>query len=303
MRAKKNPAGDSMEKTTSGPEQQKRVEAESTTVVLLGTGMPRPDPNASGPATAVVVGKRLFLVDAGPGLMRQLAAAQLPIDGVTALFVTHLHSDHTLGYPDLIFTSWVMGRKDPLHAYGPHGFKQMTDHLVAAYSEDIKVRTEGLEHQTPDGFRVNANEIEPGVIYAADGVRVQAMEVAHGSWEKAFAFRIDTPSRSVVVSGDTRPHEGLVRLASGVDVLVHEVYASSKLRPESRLGGEDWPRYMQEYHTSDVELGSLASRIKPELLVLSHIIRMGASDEELLAGVRAGGFTGRVVVGRDLDRC
>jgi len=94
---------------------------ESTTVVLLGTGMPRPDPNASGPAVAVIIGNRVFLVDGGPGTERQFTAAHLPINGVTALFITHLHSDHTLGYPDLIFTSWVMGRKAPLQAYGPHG--------------------------------------------------------------------------------------------------------------------------------------------------------------------------------------
>ena len=113
---------------------------DSVVVVLLGTGMPRPDPDASGPATAVVVGRRVFLVDAGPGIERRLAAAHLPIDGVTALFITHLHSDHTLGYPDLIFTSWVMGRKQPLAAYGPHGLQKMTDHLVAAWAEDIEVR-------------------------------------------------------------------------------------------------------------------------------------------------------------------
>ena len=105
---------------------QGTVPRESTVVVLLGTGMPRPDPEASGPATAIVVGERVFLVDAGPGVERRLAAAHLPIDGVTALFVTHLHSDHTLGYPDLIFTSWVMGRRTPLRVYGPPGLKAMT---------------------------------------------------------------------------------------------------------------------------------------------------------------------------------
>src|SRR2546425_5226630 len=103
---------------------------DSAVVVLLGTGMPRPDPDASGPATAVVVRARVFLVDAGPGVERRLAAAHLPIDGVTALFITHLHSDHTLGYPDLIFTSWVMGRKQPLAAYGPHGLRKRTDERV-----------------------------------------------------------------------------------------------------------------------------------------------------------------------------
>ena len=277
------------------------IAVESVTVILLGTGMPRPNPQASGPATAIVVGDRVFLVDAGPGVERQLAAAGLPIDGVTALFVTHLHSDHTLGYPDLIFTSWVMGRRQPLQAYGPHGLKAMTDHLIAAYAEDIRIRTEGLEHQAPEGYRVAVKEIQPGVIYDQGGVRVTAVPVPHGNWPEAYAYRFDVGDRSVVISGDTRPSEALVRASRGVDVLVHEVYSGARLEPEAR-SGDDWPRYMREFHTSDREVGRLAARIRPGLLVLSHIIRMGATDEELLRGVREGGFAGRVVVGKDLDR-
>ena len=287
---------------TLNAQESQRTERESTTVVLLGTGMPRPDPKASGPATAVVVGKHVFLFDAGPGVERQLSAARLPINGVTALFVTHLHSDHTLGYPDLIFTSWVMGRKVPLHAYGPHGLQRMTDHLIAAYAEDINVRTEGLEHETPNGYAVSVHEIGTGVIYDSLGVRVTAIAVPHGNWEEAYAYRIDTQDRSVVVSGDTRYSDNLINATQGVDVLVHEVYSAAKLKPEQRTGGEDWPQYMREFHTSDTELGALAARAQPKLLILSHIIRMGATDDELLAGIRLGGFTGRAEVGRDLDR-
>jgi ribonuclease BN (tRNA processing enzyme) len=272
------------------------------TVVLLGTGMPRPNPEASGPATAVVVGDRVFLVDAGPGAERQLSAAHLPINGVTALFITHLHTDHTLGYPDLIFTSWVMGRKTPLQAYGPHGLQKMTDHLMAAYAEDIQVRTEGLEHETPGGYRVAVHEIKPGVVYDSAGVRVTAFPVQHGNWAEAYGYRFDTPHRSIVISGDTRPSEILLNASLGVDVLVHEVYSAARLKPEQRPGGEDWPKYMHEFHTSDVELGALAARIGPKLLILTHIIRMGASDNELLEGIRAGGFAGQVVVGHDLER-
>ncbi len=278
-----------------------QASADSTVVVLLGTGMPRPNPDASGPATAVVVGRRVFLVDAGTGVERQLAAARLPIDGVTALFVTHLHSDHTLGYPDLILTSWVMGRRTPLPAYGPRGLAAMTDHILAAWAEDIRIRTEGLEHEAPGGYRVRVHEISPGVVYDSGGVRVTAFPVQHGSWPEAFGFRFDTPGRSVVVSGDTRPSEDLVRAARGADVLVHEAYAEGRMAPLPNEA-KDWPDYMRSFHTSDVELGSLAARIRPRLLVLTHILRRGASDQELLADVRRGGFTGRTVVGRDLDR-
>jgi ribonuclease Z len=276
--------------------------APTTQVILLGTGTPYPDPAASGPATAVVVGGRVFLFDAGPGVMRRLKAANLPISGPEALFITHLHSDHTLGYADLILTSWVMRRRAPFPVYGPSGLRRMTSHLLAAYAEDINIRENGLEHEVAGGYRVDVHEIRGGVAYEKEGVRVTAIAVQHGAWKTAFAYRIDTADRSIVISGDTRPSDELVKAAAGVDILIHEVYSAARLKPENRPGGNDWPRYCHEYHTSDVELGSLALRIRPKLLILDHIIRMGASDEELLTGVRTGGYQERVVIGRDLDR-
>jgi len=276
--------------------------AQSTQVILLGTGTPYPDPAASGPATAVVVNGRVFLFDVGAGVMRRLRAANLPINGPEGLFITHLHSDHTLGYADLILTSWVMRRRAPFRVFGPPGLQRMTNHLLAAYSEDIRVRTNGLEREVAGGYRVSVHEIRTGVVYEKAGVRVTAIAVQHGAWRNAFAYRIDTADRSIVISGDTRPSEALVKAARRVDILIHEVYSASRLAPEDRLGGKDWPRYCREYHTSDVELGQLAARIQPKLLILDHIIRMGASDEELLAGVRAGGYSGRVVIGKDLER-
>ena len=284
------------------PDLQSVSKAVTTEVILLGTGTPYPDPAASGPATAVVVGGRVLLFDAGPGVMRRLKGANLPISGPEALFITHLHSDHTLGYADLILTSWVMRRRAPFPVYGPRGLQRMTNHLLAAYSEDINIRAHGLEHEVPGGYRVDVHEIHRGVVYEKDGVRVTAIAVQHGAWQNAFAYRIDTADRSIVISGDTRPSEELVKAAQGVDVLIHEVYSAARLKPEDRPGGADWPRYCHEYHTSDVELGALALRIRPRLLILDHIIRMGASDEELLAGVRAGGYTEKVVIGRDLER-
>jgi ribonuclease Z len=276
--------------------------SQKTQVILLGTGTPYPDPNAAGPATAVVVGKRVFLFDAGVGVMRQVNAAGLPISGPEAAFITHLHSDHTLGYDDLILTSWIMRRTSPFPVYGPPGLRRLTRHLLAAYSEDISVRTYGLERETAGGYRVNVHEIRAGVVYEKGGVRVTAFRVPHGSWQQAYGYRIDTPDRSIVISGDTRPSEALVRASRGVDVLVHEVYSPIHLAPEQRPGGEYWPQYMRRFHTSDIELGALAARINPKLLLLTHLIRFGSTDDELRAGVRAGGFTGQVVVGQDLGR-
>ncbi len=290
-----------------GPQSPNRPIAQSTdstTVILLGTGVPIPDPQAQGPATAVTVGQRIFLFDAGPGVERQLAAAGLPFrDGpVTAVFLTHLHTDHTLGLPDLIFTSWVMGRRLPLRIIGPPGTQAMTDHLLAAWSEDIAIRTEFGEHAKAGGYKVAVQEVEGGVVYDSAGVRITAIPVLHGGWKYAFGFRIEAPGKTIVISGDTRPSPALERAARGADILIHEVYPAVRLRPEPQPGGDSWPRYMRSFHTSDRELGALASRAKPKLLVLYHIVRMGGTDAELLAGVKAGGFTGRTVIGKDLQR-
>jgi ribonuclease BN (tRNA processing enzyme) len=276
------------------------IAPESTVVVMLGTGTPRPVPDASGPATAVVVGNRVFLVDAGAGVERRLAAAGLPTDGVTAVFITHLHSDHVLGLADLIFTSWVTGRSRPFPLYGPHGLGQMVEHLYAAFQEDIQIRTEGLEHESRDGYRVTVREIAPGVVYDSGGVRVTAFLVNHGEWREAYGYRFDTPGRSIVLSGDTRPSEELVRMAKGVDILIHEVQPSDSTRAPRNRTPTDWARYVAQYHTTALQLGVLAAQAGPKLLVVYHYGRQVGADQ-LLADIRRA-FSGPVVFATDLQR-
>jgi ribonuclease BN (tRNA processing enzyme) len=275
---------------------------DSAVVITLGTGTPVPNPERSGPATAVVVGGRVFLFDAGPGVMRRVAAAGLPIDGVTAAFITHLHSDHTLGLPDLILTSWVMGRSTPMRLQGPPGLRRMVDNIIETWAEDTVVRVKGLERGRPGGYRVDARETTGGTLYDSAGVTITAIRVPHGEWEYAFAYRIAARGRTILISGDTRYSEAIARAAADVDVLVHEVYPETRSAPENRPGGELWPRYLREVHTSDVELGRIAAVARPKLLVLSHVLFMGATEEEVIAGVRRGGFSGRVVIARDLER-
>lgn len=276
--------------------------SDSTKVILLGTGTPYPSPTESGPATAIVYGKRIFLFDAGAGVMRRINAAKLPISGPEATFITHLHSDHTLGYADVILTTWIMRRVKPLEVYGPHGLQRMTDFLLKAYSEDINVRIDGLEKELPEAYKVKVHEIEPGVIYDSAGIKVTAVPVLHGNWKEAYAFRIDTPDKSIIISGDTRPCEELINASKGIDILIHEVYPESKAAPENRPGGEYWPQYLKEFHTSDVELGAIAKKINPKLLILYHIVRMGATDKELIDGIIKGGYSGEIIIGKDLDR-
>lgn len=278
------------------------AQAPIPTVITLGTGTPYPDPARQGPATAVTVGPIVLLFDAGSGVERQMRAAGLPISGPTALFLTHLHTDHTLGLADLILTSWVMRRVRPFPVVGPPGTRRMVRALTDAYAEDERIRTDGLEHEVRDGWRVTVRETRGGVVFDSAGVRVTAIPVLHGSWPVAFGYLIEAEGRRIVISGDTRPAPALAAAAKDADVLVHEVYPASKLAPESRPGGDAWPAYMRAFHTSDVELGAIAAGAHPKLLVLNHIVRMGATDDELIAGIRRGGYDGPVRIANDLDR-
>jgi ribonuclease BN (tRNA processing enzyme) len=272
-----------------------------TQVVLLGTGTPNADPDRSGPAVAIVVGDTPYLVDFGPGVVRRAAAAQrmgvsaLAMSKLTRAFVTHLHSDHTAGYPDLILTPWVLEREQPLEVYGPKGLKAMTNHILKAYQDDIHIRLRGLEPANETGYKVKVTEIKPGVIYSDQNVKVTAFPVKHGSWPEAFGFRFDTPDRSIVISGDCAPSESVITNCNGCDVLIHEVYSQAGFMTRPPV----WQRYHSSFHTSTRELAEIATKAKPGLLILYHQLFWGTSDEKLVDEVRQF-YEGRVVSGSDL---
>jgi ribonuclease BN (tRNA processing enzyme) len=274
---------------------------DSAQVVLLGTGTPNADPERSGPSVAVVVEQTPYLVDFGPGVVRRAAAAHragvraLDVPRLNRAFVTHLHSDHTAGYPDLILTPWVLEREEPLEVYGPAGIRAMTAHVLAAYEEDIRERQEGLEPINRTGHRVQVSEVEPGAVYQDEHVSVEAFAVRHGSWP-AYGYKFYTPDRTIVISGDTAPFEGCIDVYRGCDVLVHEVYSSAGLEGRSPA----WQRYHSSVHTSSRELAQIASRARPGLLVLYHQLFHGVTEERLLLEVQEG-YGGKVVSGRDLE--
>ena len=273
-----------------------------TQVVLLGTGTPNAEPDRSGPAVAIVVDDVPYLVDFGPGVVRRAAGAfERGVKGLEPrllriAFVTHLHSDHTAGYPDLIFTPAVLERDAPLHVYGPKGLRAMTVHVLRAWSEDVKVRLHHLEPAKSAGYEVRIHESVPGTVYRDSRVSVTAFSVKHGAWKHAYGYRFDTPDRTVVVSGDTTPSENVIQACNGCDILVHEVYSTSGFQARPA----EWQRYHRAYHTSATELADVATRARPGLLVLYHQLFWDASEETLLDEVRQG-YSGKVVSGHDLD--
>lgn len=267
-----------------------------TRVVLLGTGTPNAEPERSGPATAILVNGTPYLVDFGPGVIRRAAAAGIKPKQLTRAFVTHLHSDHTVGYPDLVLSAWTLDRSEPLEVYGPPGIKSMTDYILKAYQEDIELRINGSEPTNTEGYKVKVHEIQPGLIYEDSNVRVKAFPVDHGSWRYAYGYRFETAQRTIVISGDTRPSESLIKNARGCDVLIHEVYSQKKFSTKP----PEWQKYHASFHTSSMELGRLAAKVKPGLLILYHILAWGATDEDLLKEVREN-YDGPVVMGKDLQ--
>lgn len=258
-----------------------------------------------GPAVAIVVNGTPYLVDAGVGVVRRASAANragvkgLEMVNLRTVFLTHLHSDHTMGLPDLIFTPWIMRRTAPLAVYGPAGTTDMTMHLLAAWSADNDIRINGLEQGNKTGSKVEAHEIEPGVVYKDSNVTVTAFAVHHGSWKQSFGYRFDTPDRSIVISGDAAPSESIADACRGCDIMVHEVYTQ---RGQDETN-PDWRRYSKSFHTTTFELADVAARGRPKTLILYHQMYFGgAKDTEsgMLAEIRSR-YKGRVLSAHDLD--
>jgi len=224
---------------------------------------------------------------------KELAPARLDL-----VFFTHLHSDHTLGYPDLMLSPWVLGREAPLEAYGPPGLQAMTDRLLAAWAEDIRVRIEGAEKNEPAGIRINVHEVLPGPVYRDGNVSITAFAVPHGSWPHSYGYRIEAADRTIVLSGDTGPTDVVARACDGCDILVHEVRAVAGFDALPA----DWQAYHASFHTSTAELARVAQQAHPGLLLLVHplVWKDRGHEEQLVDEVRRG-WSGRVVLGEDLQ--
>ncbi len=271
---------------------------EDIRATLLGTGCPTPVMERFGPSILIEAKGQRFVFDAGRGAIQRLRQVNVAWQDVEGVFFTHLHSDHVVGFPDLWLTGWLVGagRDRALGVWGPAGTKKMIEHLQAAYEFDIRIRV-GDDHAKPDGAVIHVTEVGEGIVYEEDGVKITAFEVDHEPVKPAFGYRIDAAGRSVVLSGDTRFCENLIRSAAGADVLIHEVVAPDSLRragvPPERVES------VTHHHTSPEQAGEVFARVKPRLAVYSHIVMPQATEEELIPPTRKT-YDGPLELGEDL---
>lgn len=279
--------------------------ADLISVTLLGTGSPRPTPERNGPSTLVEVGGERLLFDMGRNNTVGLFRAKVPLGSITAHFLTHLHSDHVNGLPDLYLTGWIgtpyANRQKPFLIYGPSGTQDMMRHLYEAFSWDRNVR-HADEGEALEAAQVEAHDVEPGVVYQHAGIKVSAFRVNHGELiEPSFGYKIEYKGHKVVLSGDTKPSSAVEREGTGADLLIHEV---ASLGPDATTTVADSPIYraILDHHTTPEQAGALFSRARPKLAVYSHIVLPSAgiaNAADLLISQTRKTYGGPLVVGED----
>ena len=266
-------------------------------IVLIGTGFPRPDPNHAGACTVIDLGDEWFVVDAGRGATMRIAGTSLDYAKMRAVFLTHFHSDHTAGLPDLFITSWQFGRKSrPLDLYGPIGTQKLAKAMTSFFADDIHYRRDLLEKHPAAGATIHTREIGEGIVFNDGKVKVTAFAEDHRPVVPALGYRFESGGKVIVVSGDTRPNDNLLKYARGADVLVMEAYL-----PEffDKVDTPEVAARLKHYHTSAEEAGEIATKAGVKTLLLTHLV---GKDEDAFHTQAAKTFKGKIIVGRDLMR-
>lgn len=266
-------------------------------VTLLGTGSPLPVIERFGPSILVEAADQKFIFDTGRGALQRLRQADVKYKDINGVFFTHLHSDHVVGFPDLWLTGWLTGQRiAPLQVWGPKGTKKMISNLEKAFEFDIKARIADKTGLSA-GVVIKAGDIKEGVVFENNGVKITAFEVDHERVKPAFGYRIDYAGRSVVLSGDTRFSENLIRYSKDVDLLIHEVVSPEVL---ARLKfPAELSKTIIDYHTTPEQAGEVFFRVKPKLAVFSHIIQPNATRQDIIPPTRKT-YNGAVELGEDL---
>jgi ribonuclease Z len=266
-------------------------------VTLLGTGTPRPFMDRFGPSILVEAGGEKLIFDVGRGAMQRLFQLGVSYADLTGVLLTHLHSDHTVGLPDLWLTGWLISsRATPLELWGPAGTRRMAEGLRSAYNFDLDIRVR--DDKVPAaGGRLIAHDIGQQVVLDRGGVKVTAFLVDHGLVRPALGYRVDAGGHSVVLSGDTRYSPNLIAHAKDTDLLIHEVGAASagELRTNAHI------RTIIAHHTTPERAAEVFNEVRPRLAVFSHLVLRGVSAGEAMRTTRLT-YAGPLEIGEDLMR-
>ena len=276
-----------------------------TRLILLGTGGgPRPNKVRKQSSWVVLVNDVPYVVDCGEGVSRQLVFANVPLQNLRYIFITHHHSDHNLDYGNLIYNAWASGFKGRIDSYGAPPLEKMTKLYfeMNAYDIGIRIPDEGRPSLTPMIF---AHEFsKEGVVMQNESVKVTAALVNHPPVEPSFAYRFDTPDRSIVFSGDTTPCDNLIELSQGADVLVHEViHKPSVARLMAGIPNADRVvEHIVASHTTHTDVGKVAKAARVKTLVLTHFVPSDDSSltDKIWREAAKTHFDGKIIVGKDL---
>ena len=277
-----------------------------TRLILLGTGGgPRPRKTRVPSSQVILVNEAAYVFDCGVGVATQLARADVRLNSLRHVFITHHHSDHNAEYGPLLLTAWGAGLRTRVDTWGPPPLARMTELFLQMNDYDIRTRTKD-EARVPLAPLIRPHELnQGGVVLQQDGVVVNCALVDHPPVTPAFAYRLDSPDRSVVISGDTKPSDALIRLARGADVLVHEVLwpAGVDRLLANAYNAAALKKSILSHHTTAEEVGRVAAEARVKSLVLSHFVPSDdpeITDEMWTDEVRRGGYRGPVVLGKDL---
>jgi ribonuclease Z len=267
-------------------------------VTLLGTGCPIADIHRYGPATLVEAGEETWLVDCGSGVTQRLLAHGTNGARITGLLLTHLHSDHTVDFIQLLISGWHQGRSQPLKVYGPRRTKSFFEDLLKAWEPEFRQRL-AHELRPPEGLQVEITEIDGTWCQETAQLRVTNTEVPHQPIPQAFAFRFDAQGASAAISGDTAYSPELIALAQGCDLLVHEAFVHWQYDLVRRNASQEQRQNIRSYHTTTEEVGQVAQQARVTHVALTHFVPVVFDRERVIRDVR-GHFRGGISVGEDL---
>ena len=266
---------------------------------LLGTGCPSVDYKRFGPANLIYTSKSKILIDCGSGITQRLKQAKIGTDEIDALFLTHLHSDHVVDFYQLIISSWHSYRIKPWKVYGPKGTKKFIQLIMNTWRKERNLRIKYEKRSSIEAFKIQVYEFKDyGKIKIKD-IIVEYFEVDHQPVKYAYGFNFHHKGKKITVSGDTKPCNNLIKYAQKADVLLHEVFIESELKPKNGMRTKETLHNVKAYHTTSTMVGKVASLTHCKKLVLTHFVPTKFNEKKLKDIIKKD-FAKYPIIGKDL---